>query len=90
MLGAKAVNTPIEQNHGISGDSGELLNDIQSYQRLVGQLLFLTITYPDIAYAFSIASQFIHAPRTGHLNAVHRILKYLKKSLGQGIAFVPW
>lgn len=73
MLGAKPVNTPIEQNHGINGDSGELLNDIQSYQRLVGRLLFLTITYPDVAYAFSIAGRFIHAPRTGHLNALHRI-----------------
>lgn len=80
MLGARPVDSPIEQDHGMSGDSGELLNDIRPHQRFVGQLLYLTITRPDIAYVIGLVSQFMHVARIGHLNAVYRISKYLKKS----------
>lgn len=82
----KLVDTPIEQNHGIVVEWGELLHDIRSYQRLVGRLLYLTITCPNIAYAVSLVSQFMHVPITGHLNAVCMILKYLK-SPGQGFLY---
>lgn len=82
-LGAKPVDTPIEQNDGLHSHSGELHRDKTSHQWLVGRLIYLTITKPDISYAVS----FMHDPRTGHLNAVHRILKYLKESLEQGILY---
>lgn len=66
--------------------SRELLHNIRSYQRLVRQLLYLTIIHSDIAYAISIVNQVMHTPRIGHLNVVvHMILEYLKKSTGQGI-----
>lgn len=57
------------------------------YQRLVGQLIYLTITRPDIGFVVSVMSQFMHATCTGHLKAVYRILKYLKKGPGQGIMY---
>lgn len=41
MLGAKSADTPVEQNHIINVESGALLHDIKSYQRLVGSLLIL-------------------------------------------------
>lgn len=63
LLGKKPPDTPIEQNHGISAGSEELLHYIKPYQRLVGRLLHLTITHPDIAYAVSIVSQFMDAPK---------------------------
>lgn len=49
MLGAKAVETPIEQNHDISAECEGLLYDIKSYQRLVGRLLYLNKASRDIA-----------------------------------------
>jgi len=52
---------------------------------LVGKLIYLIVTRPDIAYAVGTVSQFMHAPRTTHLDAVNRIIRYLKGSPGQGI-----
>ena len=44
MIGVKPVETPMEKNHGLCSDSGELLDDPRIYQRLVGRLIYLTIT----------------------------------------------
>jgi hypothetical protein len=67
-------------------EEGELLKDIGQYQRLIGKLIYLTVTRSDIAFVVSLISQFIHVPRTTHLEAMDRILRYLKKSPGQGIS----
>ena len=57
------------------------------YQRLVGRLMYLAHTRPDLAYALSIVSQFMHNPGEQHMNAVMRILRYLKSAPGNGILF---
>ena len=57
------------------------------YQRLVGRLMYLAHTRPDLAYALSIVSQFMHNPREQHMNAVMCILRYLKSAPGKGILF---
>ncbi|CAL2254340.1 unnamed protein product [Prunus armeniaca] len=44
-------------------------------------------TRPDIAYAISVVSQFMHAPSEAHMDAVNRIMRYLKSSLGRGLMF---
>jgi hypothetical protein len=75
----------MESNKKLYLNEGEPLKDIGQYQRLVGKLIYLTVTRPDISFAVSLVSQFMHAPRTTHLEAVDRILWYLKKSPGQGI-----
>lgn len=88
MVGAKLVDTPIEQNHGLCSDSVKLLDDPSLYQRrLVGKLIYLTITRLAIGFAVNLVSQFMHAPRIKYLQAVYRILKYPKKAPGQGIMY---
>ncbi|CAL9019273.1 unnamed protein product [Prunus brigantina] len=72
---AKPTENPVNSKEKLSLD-GELLSDVGQYQRLVGKLTYLTITRPDITYAVSLVSQFMHAPRTSHLTAVNRILRY--------------
>ena len=57
------------------------------YQRLVSRLIYLTNTRPDLTFAVSVVSQFMHAPRTSHLDAVHHILRYLKTSPGLGLFY---
>ena len=57
------------------------------YQRLVGKLIYLAHTRPDIGFTVSTVSQFMNNPNEEHMGAVHRILKYLKMTLGQGICF---
>ena len=57
------------------------------YQRLVGRLIYLSYTRPDIAFAVSCVSQFMHSPSNTHMQAVYRILKYLKGTPGRGLLF---
>ena len=53
----------------------------------MGKLIYLSHTCPDVAYAVSVVSQFMHNPSEEHMNAVIRILHYLKSSPGKGLMF---
>ncbi|GJR91821.1 uncharacterized mitochondrial protein-like protein [Tanacetum coccineum] len=64
---------------------GEPLSDPSKYRTLVGKLLYLIITRPDLAFAAQALSQFSHAPRTTHYKALIKVLRYIKLCLGQGI-----
>jgi transposase InsO family protein len=86
MLDCKPAATPIEQNHRIVADLGDPV-DKSKYQRLVGRLIYLSHTRPDISYAVSIVSRYMHDPRSSHMDAVNRILRYLKYCPGKGIIF---
>ncbi|GFZ00775.1 hypothetical protein Acr_14g0004100 [Actinidia rufa] len=83
MLGCRPASTPMVPNLKISAESGELLPDPSIYQRLVGRLIYLTNTRPDLTFAVSIVSQFMHSPRTSHLDVVYHILRVITPS------FVP-
>ncbi|XP_068666553.1 secreted RxLR effector protein 161-like [Aristolochia californica] len=61
--------------------------DKERYQRLVGKLIYISHTRPDIAYAVSVVSQFMHCPTEDHINIVNQILRYLKSSPGKGLMF---
>lgn len=58
-----------------------------SYQRLVGELIYLSHTRPDIAYSVSVVSRHTNNPIEDHLGAVDRILRYLKMTPGRGLLF---
>uniref|UniRef100_A0A2N9ERL8 Integrase catalytic domain-containing protein n=1 Tax=Fagus sylvatica TaxID=28930 RepID=A0A2N9ERL8_FAGSY len=53
-LGSKPVATPMEPNLKLMPDEGDFVDDPDTYRRLVGKLIYLTITRPDISYAVSI------------------------------------
>ena len=57
------------------------------YRQPVGNLIYLTMTHPDIAYVIHIVSQFMAAPRTIHFIVVLRILRYVKGTLRHGLQF---
>ena len=86
MLECRPVSTPIDPNHKLCADSGNPVNK-EIYQRLVGRLIYLCHTRPDISYAVSVVSRYMHDPRSGHLDAVYRILIYLKSSPWKGLMF---
>ena len=81
MLGCKLVKTPMEINLKLNKDEGELLNDAGMYRRLIGRLLFLTISRPNIIYSVHKLSQFMSKPREPHLKKAYRMIQYLKGTL---------
>jgi hypothetical protein len=84
-LGCKPVSTPIDSNMKLNTEDGDPLEDINHFQRLVGKLIYLTVTRPDMSFAVSQISKFMHSPRTPHLDAINRILRYLKGTPGKEI-----
>lgn len=87
MSACVPVDTPIEVNHGLSIYPDQIPTNKERYQRLVGKLIYLTHTRPDLSYAVSVVSQFMHNPSEQHMSAVNRILAYLKSSPGKGILY---
>ncbi|BFG20722.1 hypothetical protein CerSpe_069960 [Prunus speciosa] len=87
MLDCKPADTPIEQNHKLGMYPNQVPTDKERYQRLVGRLIYLSHTRPDIAYAVSMVSQFMHQPSEAHMNAVTRIMRYLKAAPAKGLIF---
>ena len=62
-LGCKPMATPIEYNHRLCNALEHSMIDKGLYQRLVGKLIYLSHTRPDIAFDVSVVSQFMHDPR---------------------------
>src|SRR3954469_5094834 len=87
MLGCQPATTPVDPNHSLQADI-EDEGEREQYQRTVGRLIYLSHTRPAIAYAVSLVSQFMHDPRTIHLEAVECILRYLKGCRGRGVLLV--
>ena len=65
----------------LSADAGELLEDPTMYRRIVGSLIYMTITRLDLSYVVGLVSQFMQAPRKLQLDAARRILRYVKSTL---------
>jgi hypothetical protein len=87
LLSCKPACTPLDPSSKLHQDSGNLLVDASSFRRLIGRLLYLTSTRPDIAYALQQLSQYMSAPSDLHHHAAIRVLRYLKQSPGLGLFF---
>ncbi|CAM8887400.1 unnamed protein product [Rhodiola kirilowii] len=87
MTDCKPVRTPMDTKHTLNLSKAELLPDPMVYRRLVGKLIYLTITRPDLSYAVHVLCQFMHSPTVEHLQAAHRVLRYIKAAPAQGLFF---
>ncbi|XP_048491475.1 uncharacterized mitochondrial protein AtMg00810-like [Beta vulgaris subsp. vulgaris] len=77
---------PLSTGLKLSPEVGDLLDSTPDvYRRLVGRLLYLGITRPDLSYSVQHLSQFMHSPRVPHLKAALHVLKYLKGTLDTGL-----
>ncbi|KAM0963906.1 hypothetical protein ACFX2A_023337 [Malus domestica] len=85
MIGVKPCSTPISSTK--LDNSGTLISEPTFYRSTIGALQYLTWTRLDLAFAVNQVRQYMHAPRTIHLQAVKRILQYLKGSIDSGLWF---
>ncbi|GKF33399.1 hypothetical protein Tco_0106599, partial [Tanacetum coccineum] len=91
MLACKPVDTPLLSNLFISNEATDndlVLENISDYQKLMGKLIYLTNTRPDISYVVHCLSQFMHSPLKSHLKIAFKILRYQKGCPGLKIHFI--
>lgn len=85
MLGCKPLKLSLDQNLKISKDEGTSLSKSSTYRRLIGRLLYLTISRLDLGFVVQLLSQFMDKPSSTHLAAVYKVLRYIKAAHGQRI-----
>lgn len=87
MNEAKPTQTPLPPGLQLQDDVGENLVDASQYRRLIGRLLYLNFTRPNITYAVHYLSQIVHNPRKPHLQAALHIVRYLKGTCSVGLYY---
>ena len=85
MSESKLVQSPIVPGSKINKDvEGTTVHDTY-FKQIVGSLLYLTATRPDIMLSVSLISRYMSKPTKMHLQAAKRILRYLKGTTSYGI-----
>jgi hypothetical protein len=88
LLGSKPTITPLDPSAKLHQDEGKLYEDVSSYRRVIGKLLYLTNTRPDISFATQQLSQFLQKPTMSHYKVACRVVRYLKMNPGRGLFFL--
>jgi hypothetical protein len=83
----RTVETPTELNVKLRPTDGDHLPDPTRYRHLVGSLVYLVVTRPDISYPVHILSQFVSAPTTVHYSHLLRVLRYLRGTITHRLFF---
>ncbi|XP_043710154.1 secreted RxLR effector protein 161-like [Telopea speciosissima] len=68
---------------------GKDFSDVHRYRRLVGKLIYLTVTRPDISFVVGVISQFMQCPKKIHWDVACHILRYLKSATSKGLIYRP-
>ncbi|GJS71387.1 putative ribonuclease H-like domain-containing protein [Tanacetum coccineum] len=74
----KTASTPMEPNKALIKDEEAEDVDVHLYRSMIGSLMYLTASRPDITFAVCACARFQVTPKTSHLHAVKRIFRYLK------------
>uniref|UniRef100_A0A1J3J2T0 Retrovirus-related Pol polyprotein from transposon TNT 1-94 n=4 Tax=Noccaea caerulescens TaxID=107243 RepID=A0A1J3J2T0_NOCCA len=90
-LEAKPAPTPLEDTYKANqqGESDTksdcAFHDAPLYRKIVGKLIYLTLTRPDLCFAVNQASQYMQTPMESHWKTVNHILRYIRGTSDQGI-----
>jgi hypothetical protein len=89
MMNCRSMSTPMVANlkklH--DSDSGSDLVDPTMYRQLIGSLMYLTHTRPDIQYVVNALSRFMCEPKRIHMVAVKHILRYVRGTIAYGLRY---
>ncbi|GKD88752.1 uncharacterized mitochondrial protein-like protein, partial [Tanacetum coccineum] len=81
----KETSTPIETNKALNKDEEAEDVDFYLYRSMIGSLMYLTASRPDIMFVVCACAKFQVTPKTSHLHAIKRIFRYLKGQLKLGL-----
>ncbi|XP_071700164.1 uncharacterized mitochondrial protein AtMg00810-like [Rutidosis leptorrhynchoides] len=84
MKHCHSVHTPIDTNSKLSAHSGKSYYNPTEYRSLAGALQYLTFTRPDISFFVQQICLHMHDPKECHMQALRRILRYLRGTLSHG------
>lgn len=87
LLACKLAKTPMQVNLKLSKKEEESVVYPAMYERIVGRLLYLTITRSIVSYVVNKLGQFMSDPTEPHLNVVDHVLQYVKATLALGLFF---
>ncbi|KAA3467260.1 Retrovirus-related Pol polyprotein from transposon TNT 1-94 [Gossypium australe] len=85
MLNCKSATTPMNINGKLQQEDKEKMADAKRFRSLVGGLIYLTHTKPDIAFPISVIYRFMQQPSTVHYGAAKRVLRYITGTLEYGV-----
>ncbi|KAD6795278.1 hypothetical protein E3N88_06174 [Mikania micrantha] len=88
MWDSNGVKNPIVPGSTVTKTGDKTKVDETMYKSLVGSLMYLTVTRPDLMYAVCYISRFMADPRDEHLQLAKRILRYVKSTYGYGHGIV--
>nr|GEW64081.1 hypothetical protein [Tanacetum cinerariifolium] len=85
FMTVKTASTPIETKKPLVKDVKDADVDVHLYRSMIGSLMYLTASRPNIMYTICACSRFQVTPKTLHLHAMKRIFRYLKGHLKLGL-----
>ncbi|KAG6493852.1 hypothetical protein ZIOFF_048855 [Zingiber officinale] len=88
MLSCKPVPTPMALNEKLQQEDDSKMADEKLYRSLVGSLIYLTNTRPDIVQPVSVLSRFMSKPSKVHYAAAKRVLRFLQGTMKHGLRYV--
>ncbi|XP_049360660.1 secreted RxLR effector protein 161-like [Solanum verrucosum] len=88
MHDRKPVRTVISIGVKLGKDADSEKVDDSMYRRLIGSLLYLTTSRPDILFVVSLLSRLIHSSRDTHFTTTKRVLRYIKRTNKFGTFFL--
>jgi hypothetical protein len=81
----KTSKTPMAVDANLGVDEGGRSTDIHQYRAMIGSLLYLTASRPDIMFSVCLCARYQANPKESHLVALKRILRYVKSTLNLGL-----
>jgi hypothetical protein len=87
MVGCKPISVLLDQNGKLSADAGVVLEDATMYKKIVGSLIYMMITRPDLNYIVGLESEFMQVPPKPHLDGVRHTLRYVSATTDYGLFY---
>lgn len=87
LIEAKPSKIPMERHTNLRNDKAKPLKNPTFYRSLVGKLIYLNITRPDLSFPVHWLSQFMGNPNEIHLQVLFKVIRYIKTAPGQGLLY---